>query len=123
MEALRKFNKAARATMRKDNKVFGVAHITGGGFSGNIPRILPEICSAIIDTNSWKPLPVFQTIVSGGNVDFEEAYEVFNMGIGMVLAVSGDIAPDLIKLAGKHGHKATIIGEVVKGDGSVRLER
>ena len=123
MEAFRKFNKGTKAAVRRGNKVFGAAHITGGGFSGNIPRILPENCSAIINTNSWKPLPVFQTIVAGGKIDFEEAYEVFNMGIGMVVAIASDTVPSLIKLANKHGHKASIIGEIIKGDRSVQLNK
>ncbi|NDV61203.1 phosphoribosylformylglycinamidine cyclo-ligase [Puniceicoccales bacterium CK1056] len=123
LEAFKKYNKGSQASKRRGNAIFGAAHITGGGFTGNVPRILPENCSAIINTKSWKPLPVFQTMVSGGKVDFEEAYEVFNMGIGMVLAVSPDVAANIVKLAGKHKHKAVIVGEVIKGDGSVELNR
>jgi phosphoribosylformylglycinamidine cyclo-ligase len=123
MEALRKFNKGSKASKRKQNAIYGAAHITGGGFTGNIPRILPDNCSVVIDTTAWKPLPVFQTLVTGGNVDFDEAYEVFNMGIGMVLAVSPDVATKLLKLAKAHKHTATVIGKVVKGSGSVELKR
>jgi phosphoribosylformylglycinamidine cyclo-ligase len=122
MAALKKLNKGKRAAKRRDNSIYGAAHITGGGFTGNIPRILPDNCSAIVDTNSWKPLPVFQAMVREGNIDFEEAYEVFNMGIGLVLAVNKDAADSLIQLAGKHGHKATVIGKVVKGDGDCVLQ-
>lgn len=122
MKALRKFNGGPRASARRGNRLFGAAHITGGGFTGNIPRILPDNCSAIIDTRAWRPLPIFQTLVSGGKVDFDEAYEVFNMGIGMVLAASPDIADKLIAMAKLHGHRGTVIGEVVKGDGSVTLK-
>jgi phosphoribosylformylglycinamidine cyclo-ligase len=123
MAALKKLNKGKRAAKRKDNRILGAAHITGGGFTGNIPRILPETCSAIVDTNSWKPLPIFQVIVREGKIDFEEAYEVFNMGIGMVLVIDPAIADPLTKLAKAHGHKAMVIGTIVKGDGSVTLDR
>jgi phosphoribosylformylglycinamidine cyclo-ligase len=61
-------------------------------------------------------------MVREGNIDFEEAYEVFNMGIGLVLVIDKDAADPLIKLAGKHGHKATVIGQVTKGDGDCVLE-
>ena len=122
VEALRKFNKASRATVRKGNALFGAAHITGGGFTGNIPRVLPDNCNAVIDTTTWTPLPVFRAIVEGGAIDFDEAYEVFNMGIGMVLAVSAGSAPAIIRLAAVHGHRARVIGSVVKGSGKVQLQ-
>ena len=123
MEALRLHNKAARASMRKGNSVFGLAHITGGGFTGNIPRILPGNCDVIVDTGAWKPLPVFQVMTANGRVDFDESYEVFNMGIGLVAVVSGEAAPALLKLAARHKHKAFVIGSVVKGSGKVHLQR
>jgi phosphoribosylformylglycinamidine cyclo-ligase len=123
LEALKKLNKGKRAAQRKDNRVFGYAHITGGGFTGNIPRILPETCDAVVETSAWKPLPVFQTITGDGRVDFEEAYEVFNMGIGLVAVVAGDAVDAFLKLAKKHKHKGCIIGQVVKGSGTVELKR
>jgi len=120
-EALRRFNKGDRGDRRKGNGLFGAAHITGGGFTGNIPRILPGNCSAHITTNSWKPLPLFQAIVEGGGIDFGEAYEVFNMGIGMVLVVDAEKVDAFLELAAKHRLKGRVIGEVVKGDGSCIL--
>ncbi|MGA1204185.1 MAG: phosphoribosylformylglycinamidine cyclo-ligase [Opitutales bacterium] len=123
LESLGKFNKGRRAAQRKDNKVYGFAHITGGGFTGNIPRILPGNCNAIVDTSTWKPLPVFQTITGDGRVDFEEAYEVFNMGIGLVAVIAADAVDAFLKLAAKHKHKAVVIGEVVKGSGIVELRK
>jgi phosphoribosylformylglycinamidine cyclo-ligase len=122
MEALRRLNKGKSAARRKDNAVFGLAHITGGGFTGNIPRILPGNCNAIVDTRAWKPLPLFQILTSGGRVDFEEAYEVFNMGIGLVMLCSPDAADKVVKLAAKHRHKARVIGEITKGSGTVQLK-
>ena len=123
MAALRKFNTAPRAGQRKGNAIRGLAHITGGGFTGNIPRILPENCGVHIDTSAWKPLPIFQVLAGDGRVDFEEAYEVFNMGIGLVAIVDDGAADRIIGLAKKQGHKACVIGSVVKGDGTVRLSR
>ncbi len=122
-EALGKFNKGKQAARRKDNAVFGLAHITGGGFTGNIPRILPDNCNAIVDTSAWKPLPVFQVLTGDNRVRFEEAYEVFNMGVGLVMVVEAGVAPSLLEMAKKHRHKAWTIGKVVKGGGSVELTR
>lgn len=123
LESLKKLNKGKRAAQRKDNKVYGFAHITGGGFTGNIPRILPKNCDGIINTSAWKPLPIFQTITGNDRVDFEEAYEVFNMGIGLVAIMAADAVDSFMKLAAKHKHKAKVIGEVVKGSGSIKLEK
>ncbi len=123
LESLRKLNTGKHASQRKDNKVFGFAHITGGGFTGNIPRILPWNCDGIVDTSSWKPLPIFQAITGDGRVDFDEAYEVFNMGIGLVAVVSANAVDEFVKLAKTHKHKATVIGEVVKGNGIVQLRK
>jgi len=123
LESLKKLNKGKRAAQRRDNRVFGFAHITGGGFTGNIPRILPDKCNAIVDTSAWKPLPIFQTITADGRVEFEEAYEVFNMGIGLVAVMSADAVDAFMKLAKKHKHKASVIGEVVKGSGVVELKQ
>lgn len=123
LDALKRFNRGIRADQRKDNNVFGLAHITGGGFTGNIPRILPDNCNAIVDTRTWTPLPIFQTITGDGRVDFEEAYEVFNMGIGLVAIVSHACASAFMQLAATHKHKAWIIGSVTKGAGRVHLEK
>jgi len=123
MEALKKLNKGSHAARRKGNAVFGLAHITGGGFTGNIPRILPDNCTAVVDTTAWNPLPVFQVLTGNNRVEFEEAYEVFNMGIGLVMAVDSSAVPALLAMAAAHRHKAWVIGSVRKGDKSVELTR
>src|SRR5690606_23331052 len=82
---LAKFNTGPTSKSRKGNAVFGIAHITGGGFTGNIPRILPDSIDVEIDTGSWDPLPIFKLIAEKGAIDFEEMYGVFNMGVGMTL--------------------------------------
>ena len=66
----------------------GLAHITGGGLIDNLPRILPANCDAVIETKSWKSPAIFQILQQNGNVDPEEMYQVFNMGIGMVAVVA-----------------------------------
>jgi len=88
----------------------GLAHITGGSFFKNIPRVLPEGLAAHIDTSSWSVPPLFRLIQKQGNVDWNEMYHVFNMGIGMVVICS----PDKVKKLTKALPEAQIIGEIVK---------
>lgn len=120
--ALRHFNKGRSGSVRKDNTIFAAAHITGGGFTGNIPRVLPENCDVVIRTNSWPKLPIFQILAEHGGIDFEELYEVFNMGIGMTLFTEAKAAEDVVKAFRKARLKADIIGDVTKGSGDVHLE-
>lgn len=122
MEALRTGNRGKRADRRRDNTVFGAAHITGGGITGNLPRILPPNCGAVVRTASWTPLPIFRALTAGQAVSFEEAYEVFNMGIGLVLVAEATAVPGIIRLAAQKGHKARLIGEIVAGNRDVHLE-
>jgi len=75
----------------------GLAHITGGGFPGNISRILPQNVSAVIDTGTWDVPPIFSLIQNQGEIDKEEMYRVFNMGIGMVIIASAENASMLKK--------------------------
>lgn len=121
VQALKQFNKGPQFKTRKDNRIFGAAHITGGGFTGNIPRVLPDNCDVVINTQAWKPLPVFRAMADTGKVSFEELYEVFNMGIGLVIVVAEEAADAILSLAQKHGHKPYRIGEVSKGSGTVQL--
>jgi phosphoribosylformylglycinamidine cyclo-ligase len=69
-------------------RIHGMAHITGGGYTENVPRILPEGVTASFETKAWPVLPVFQLIQQRGEISSEEMYEVFNMGIGLVLMVA-----------------------------------
>jgi len=97
-------------------RIKGAAHITGGGLIDNIPRVLPPTCDALVDTSSWKVPPIFRLIQRGGNVSSEEMFEVFNMGIGMVLVVARHQAEEV---ASKTGEK--VIGQVTPGSGKVLL--
>jgi len=94
----------------------GLAHITGGGLIDNLPRILPNNCNAVIDTKSWRVPRIFQTLQQKGNVDAEEMYQVFNMGIGMVVIVSEhDAKRTMSILRGKQ------IGRLERGAGKAHL--
>jgi len=121
--ALPKFNKGRSSKFRKGNSIFGIAHITGGGFTGNIPRILPDNVDVEIDTTAWKPMPIFNLIQEHGKIDFDEMYEVFNMGIGMTLIVSPDEADAILRFCREQGTKAVTIGRAIKGKGKVSLTR
>ncbi|MGB7999955.1 MAG: phosphoribosylformylglycinamidine cyclo-ligase [Anaerobacillus sp.] len=101
----------------KSNEVHGIAHITGGGFEENIPRMLPEGLAAQIDYGSWPVPPIFDFIEEKGELARKEMFTTFNMGIGMVLAVPEEAAVNVIKNLEQDGERAFMIGRVVKGDG------
>lgn len=96
--------------------VNGIAHITGGGFDENIPRILPEGCGAEINEGSWEIPPVFKLLEKYGNIPHREMYNIFNMGIGMVLAMSPKYIADAMKILTVWDEKASVIGKVVEGE-------
>jgi phosphoribosylformylglycinamidine cyclo-ligase len=95
--------------------VRGMAHITGGGITENTPRMLPKGCQAVIRKGTWNIPPVFGLIRKKAQVDDNEMYRDFNMGVGMILAVPKKQAEAVMKKAMKLGEKAYHIGEVVKG--------
>ncbi len=105
----------------KSTLIKGLAHITGGGFVDNIPRVLPKNCDVLIRKGTWDMLPIFEIIRAKGRVPEHELYQVFNMGIGMTLIVSGDKADAILKLIRAQKQKAWLIGEVVKGRGEARV--
>lgn len=93
----------------------GIAHITGGGLTENVPRILPEGCAVKIKRDSWPSLPVFDNIKELGNIDTEEMYRAFNMGIGMVFIVDQK-SSDIVSKALSKMITVYEIGEVVGGN-------
>jgi phosphoribosylformylglycinamidine cyclo-ligase len=97
--------------------VHGIAHITGGGFSGNIPRVLPKGLGVEIDKNSWDALPIFKLIQKLGKVPEDEMYCTFNMGIGLVLIVAEESSEYVLQQLKRSNEKHYIIGKVVKGKG------
>ncbi len=99
-----------------EGRVKAMAHITGGGFPDNVPRVLPKNVDAVFDATSWTPLPIFQLIRGLGGVPDDECYHVFNMGVGMVLVCGKkDVEPLLASLAAHGERGAKIVGEIAKG--------
>lgn len=103
----------------KKYEVNGMAHITGGGFIENIPRMLPQGLQAEVDYGSWPIPPIFDLLQQAGNLDKKEMFNIFNMGVGMVLAVDEEIVSDTIHILEEHGEKAYIVGRVKEGEGIV----
>ncbi len=97
-----------------EHLIKGVAHITGGGFIENIPRMYADDLAANIDTHSWNVPPIFDVIEQAGKVAHAEMFNVFNMGIGMVLAVDESKADDAMRILNEHNETAYIIGKMTK---------
>ena len=119
-ELLKKFN-YSRSDAGIAPVIKGLAHITGGGFVDNIPRILPKKCDVTIRKGSWEMLPIFDIIQAKGGVPEEELYQVFNMGIGMTVMVDPRKAEAVLKFIRARGQKSWMIGEVIQGEGKVKL--
>ena len=99
----------------------GLAHITGGGFVDNIPRVLPKTCDVVIRKGTWDMLPIFKIIEAKGGVPEVELYQVFNMGIGMVVIAAADKGDQVLRAVRSQNQKAWLIGQAVKGGGVVRV--
>ena len=97
--------------------VHGIAHITGGGFDENIPRILQPGQGIEIEEGNWEILPVFHLLEKYGKVPHREMFNIFNMGIGMVLAVRPEDVARTIEILTEQGEKASVIGKIVEGEG------
>ena len=101
--------------------VKAMAHITGGGLTDNIPRVLPPGVAVEIDTESWTPPPVFTFLQRHGELTDAEAFRTFNMGIGLVIVCAPDRRDTLLAECRRHGEPGTaVIGRVTTGDGTVR---
>ena len=100
----------------KDIEVKGIAHITGGGLIENIPRILPDGCCVEIHKGSWPAVPIFNVMQSIGNVDENEMYHAFNMGIGMIIIAASDQVNSIKKIVDVHE-----IGFVSAGENQVNI--
>ena len=102
--------------------VHRMAHITGGGLAGNIPRVLPKDCNAVIKKPSWSKHKIFTFLQNAGPVEEAEMFRVFNMGIGFVLIVAEDFANSIKKKLTKYGEKVYKIGRITTGAGKVILK-
>ncbi len=121
-EELMKSHKSYWPVLRKlidAELVHAMAHITGGGITDNLPRVLPKGTAAIVEIGAWPVLPVFQHLQKLGNVPDDEMLRTFNMGIGMVLVVPAKKFKRVQTVVEKQGEKAYLIGRIVKGDRKV----
>jgi phosphoribosylformylglycinamidine cyclo-ligase len=102
-------------------EIKGMSNITGGGFYENIPRMFPEGITADIETKNINVLPVFKLLQREGNVDMDEMYSTFNMGIGMVLAVSKGTLSDVMEYLKSQGEEPVVIGHTSRREGGLKI--
>jgi len=114
------YNKPLLA-LQREIRPHALAHITGGGLLENIPRVLPEGCSASIDAQSWLLPPVFQWLQAGGNVETTEMHRTFNCGVGMVVIVAPAKADAAMQLLKEQQVDSWIIGEIRDGNRQVEM--
>ncbi|HXX56595.1 MAG TPA: phosphoribosylformylglycinamidine cyclo-ligase [Thermodesulfovibrionales bacterium] len=101
-------------------RVKGMAHITGGGIPGNLPRIFPDGFGAILRKDTWSVPPIFRVIEEMGRVPLEDMKRTFNMGIGFIMVVSEEEAKETVSLLKGRGFDSSVIGTIVKGRKEVR---
>lgn len=112
----------AFAALQERVRIRGIAHITGGGIPGNLPRVLPEGTGAVLKKGSW-PIPaVFRLIGEMGNVPRDDMAATFNMGIGCIMIVRREVADVSVSLLRENGFDSYLIGSVVQGKREVRYE-
>jgi phosphoribosylformylglycinamidine cyclo-ligase len=97
------------------DRVHALAHITGGGIGGNLVRVLPEGCEAVVDSGSWELPPLFRTLQDAGRIAVEEIREVFNLGVGMIAVLPPDAVDAAQAAARADGVDTWIMGEVRAG--------
>jgi phosphoribosylformylglycinamidine cyclo-ligase len=102
--------------LARDFNIVGIAHITGGGITGNLPRIIPKGCKAIVQKGAWDIPPIFSFLKEKGNISGEEMLRTFNNGVGMILIVRSREVDDILARLRSLGEKAFIIGEVGRAE-------
>ncbi len=107
--------------LKNNFEIKGISHITGGGFIENIPRMVPEGFRIRIYKGTWPVLPIFNLLQRISNLDENHMYNTFNMGIGMVIAVGGEEAGDVLKALNGDKEEAFIIGEIIKGEAGLDI--
>jgi phosphoribosylformylglycinamidine cyclo-ligase len=100
----------------RDFKVGGIAHITGGGITGNLPRVIPNGCRAIVHKGTWEVPPIFPFLKEKGNITEDEMLKTFNNGIGMILIVKHREAGEILERLRSMGENAFLIGEIGKAE-------
>lgn len=101
----------------KESQVHAMCHVTGGGFQENIPRVLPDNCKAVVNTDSWQWPTVFEWLQKNGNVATMEMFRTFNCGVGLIVAVPAAQADAAVALLNREGEKAWVLGEVASRQG------
>jgi len=102
-------------------RVHALAHVTGGGIAGNLVRVLPEGCQAVVDVGGWPWPPVFRVLTRAGKVSVDEMRRVFNLGVGMIAVVARDDVDAVVQAADRAKVPAWLIGEVHAGKTGVRF--
>jgi phosphoribosylformylglycinamidine cyclo-ligase len=105
------------------DRMHGLAHITGGGIPGNLVRILPENCEAVVDPDAWAWPPLFVTLQQAGAVSIDEMRDVFNLGIGLIGVLPADAVPAAQAAARADGVASWVIGDIRSGSPAVRFVR
>ncbi|NUR31410.1 MAG: phosphoribosylformylglycinamidine cyclo-ligase, partial [Catenulispora sp.] len=108
-------------TLIAECEVHALAHVTGGGIPGNLNRVLPDTMDAIVDRSTWRPQPIFDLVQRKGRIDEPEMEATFNMGVGMFAVVAAHDADRALALLTARGVESWAVGEVVEGQGDVRM--
>jgi phosphoribosylformylglycinamidine cyclo-ligase len=107
--------------VRRHVDVHAFAHVTGGGIPGNLARVLPDDCDAVVHSGSWERPRIFDEIQAAGGVDEEEMAQVFNLGLGMLAVVPGDAVAAALDVVRATEHDAWAVGTITPGHGRVRM--
>jgi phosphoribosylformylglycinamidine cyclo-ligase len=105
------------------DRMHGLAHITGGGIPGNLVRVLPAGCEAVVDPDAWELPALFVTLQEAGNVSIEEMRDVFNLGIGLIAILPRDAVAAAQSAAAADGVQTWVIGEIRRGAPAVKFAR
>ncbi len=111
----------AAAVMPVISRLHGIAHITGGGIPGNLVRVLPDGCEALVETGSWRWPPLFRALHEAGRVSLDEMRDVFNLGVGLIAVLPADQVSHAEAAARTQGLTTWVLGEVRRGERAVRF--
>jgi len=104
------------SNIRRDFRIYGISHITGGGLIDNPPRILPSRCKAVIDRSAWTPHPIFRYIQRAGRISDEDMMRTFNNGLGMLIVVSEEETDEIVGRLRAMGEAAYCVGAIESRD-------
>ena len=117
LEPHRSYLSIVKPILDGGRRIKGMAHITGGGITDNLPRVLPHGTAAVVDTSAWEVPPIFTWLQRGGDIPRDDMLRTFNMGVGLIIVTGRDHAEALIdELAARGGRNARVNGEIVPGE-------